>query len=765
MYHFIKKLFGNTTAARISKRQDRRARLGIDVLEDRQMMTASPAAAPIEFPAPPSQAAYALQDAATAPNMSGTWKNEDGYMFTLVPLGTDTYTKFSYPGPELCEKYGWPYGGTFGPKESVAKITVNTSATRTSLGNLYAQEGGLWGTIYQSPGSPIFIQTFTGKATRVSAATTPQILPEKPAKPDIRMDKIWIDNGKMYFTYEITGKITQDQFRTHLVLSFNDSYSNDDKTLATLRFSGSQLSEGKHTAMVTLGAKGQVKVPGAGLPEVDGKYYLIARADFDGKISETSGKNNDAVMANPDISLEKVWVEKGRIYYTYDVTGWIPKQKVYVRLAQSSDASFSSNDAPLDNFYLTGTQLTKGQHTVYRTIGSGKGQVRLPSAGLTASAADGYLVARIDPDNKLGESSETNNDAATRPDVRVTNARFNGSARSVAFDLATNDVSESFVVSLYQSNAATFSLSTATKRATMTVDPKETSGIFILKDALKVVNGGYLFVVADPAVAKAGGSLFEVNEKNNIATVAPDLEIQNVWFNTPRTNVSFSYAAWNLSGVADVRLYQSDSPMFDAAKGTQLAQKSVSVKGTTATFQLFTAPVWADGRYLFVVANPLGMKLEKNPSNNVARLDLPDVADPSKTNQFRIRINRGLDVAIGNGGLQGLEFLIEPVFQNGETGPYQKLTYTAIAASKGLKIGVSGTSDWVTIRTNRLMTVEDFQGTGSIITYPGVSAGPLGGTDTYLTLYFGTMEISFVANAGGIGASLGGVSTGVWTVQ
>lgn len=443
-------------------------------------------------------------------------------------------------------------------------------------------------------------------------------------KPDIRMDKVWVENGtKLWFTYEVTGKIDQPSARLQLVQSTDKTFGND-KFLGNISLSGSLLAEGKWTAGVTIGASGQIKIPGAGLAEVDGLYHLIVKADSDETIAESNETNNIAVMENPDIRAEKVAIQDGKISFTYEVTGWIPKEKAYVRLVQSTDASYSESDLKLDYFHLAGSQLAPGRRTVTRPIGTGAGQVRLPGLGLTTEAIDYYLVAKVDTENKLGEANETNNEVSMRPDVKISNVRFEKpGATEVKFEIAIRDIAKPITVWLYQSNSASFHKLSATIRSKITVEPTATKGVFDLAKQnlppLSVSHGNYFYVVADPTE-----DLFETNEKNNVSRGVPDVDVVKIGYFGSFSQIAWGYNAWNLSESIDATLYQSDSPTFDRAASKILAQTTVSPQAITGNLVLAADVVRSKGRFLYLEMNKKRMSLESIQTNNVMRLEVPE---------------------------------------------------------------------------------------------------------------------------------------------
>jgi subtilase family serine protease len=143
-----------------------------------------------------------------------------------------------------------------------------------------------------------------------------------------------------------------------------------------------------------------------------GTYYVIAKADADGVVGETSETNNAAarvISVGPDLVVSALQVPStvaaGAVVSVGDTT----KNQGAGVAAPSTTRFYLSSNATLD----AADVLLDGSRPV-PSLGGGASSAGATSVTIPSGLASGtyYVIAKADADGAVGETSETNNTAA-----------------------------------------------------------------------------------------------------------------------------------------------------------------------------------------------------------------------------------------------------------------------------------------------------------------------------------------------------------------
>jgi hypothetical protein len=124
-------------------------------------------------------------------------------------------------------------------------------------------------------------------------------VPSQQILPDIIMGSVQTAGGNtLTVTYQVTG-IAVSPFRLGFYSSADTAFDPGDTLLSTVQVSDQALLlVGSHNLTLTVGGgAGQVALPGAGLALGPGGSYLLAVANDDGAVSESSTADNTALFA------------------------------------------------------------------------------------------------------------------------------------------------------------------------------------------------------------------------------------------------------------------------------------------------------------------------------------------------------------------------------------------------------------------------------------------------------------------------------------
>ena len=146
-----------------------------------------------------------------------------------------------------------------------------------------------------------------------------------------------------------------------------------------------------------------------------GAYYLIARADADGTVTETSETNNTrstsigigADLIVPTLTVPSSSVAPGQAITLTDTTR---NQGTAATTVSTVTRFYWSTNSTFDAADVTLAQRTVGPLAAGATDGPTNTTVTIPA---TATAGTYYLIARADADGTVTETTETNNTRST----------------------------------------------------------------------------------------------------------------------------------------------------------------------------------------------------------------------------------------------------------------------------------------------------------------------------------------------------------------
>ena len=422
---------------------------------------------------------------------------------------------------------------------------------------------------------------------------------------------------------------------TRFYLSSNSSFDATDTRLDGAR-PVPPLDSGASSSGETM-----LTVPGA---TPAGSYYLIARADTDSGVLETSETNNTLarlVSIGSDLIVSSFVVPlKGGAGAAISVTDTTTNGGSAASAPSTTRFYLSANST-----WDTADVLVNGGHAV-STLDAGVGDTA--STALTIPAATGtgtyYLIARADGDNAVAEAKETNNTLARAvaigPDLDVSSLTVpaKGGAGLV---LAVSDV----IVNLGGGSAGgtmtRFYLSTNSSldatdtlvggRSTAGLAPTETSSASTtLTIPVGTASGTYYVIVK----SDADGAVTETSETNNTfvrsVRIGPDLSVASL--TASATTVAAGAAVTvtdktandggGAAGASVTRFYLSVNALLDAADVVLAAGRGVpavaaATSSTGSTPVTIPAGTAAGRYYILAKADGDGVVAETSETDNV----------------------------------------------------------------------------------------------------------------------------------------------------
>jgi subtilase family serine protease len=350
-----------------------------------------------------------------------------------------------------------------------------------------------------------------------------------------------------------------------------------------------------------------------------GLYYLLAKADGDNAVSETSETNNVAlasVQVGPDLTLLSVTAPAAAGAGGSVTIGDTTK-----------NAGGGAAAASVTRFFLSGNTLLDGGDSVLgsRAVGAlGPGETSVGSTGVTipAGTASGtyYLITQVDADAAIAETQETNNTSwraiVIGPDL-VISAITGPATGGAGADLTVNETTRNAGGAAAAPSTTSFFLS-----ANSVLDGGDT---FLGSRSVGGLAGGdssaastvltipagtaagayYLFAQAD-----ATGAVTETSEGNNTGSlylqVGPDLSVTITAPNSAAAGASITIndTLRNQGGGAtpttNTRFYLSANTLLDGSD-TLLGSRSsaaLAAGGQDSGSSVFTiTPGLAPGTY------------------------------------------------------------------------------------------------------------------------------------------------------------------------
>ena len=417
---------------------------------------------------------------------------------------------------------------------------------------------------------------------------------------------------------------------TSFYLSTNSSSSSDDQLLGSRPVSGLAVgasSEG--TSSLTLPST-----------TAAGAYYLLAKADSAGTLTETNESNNvraSLIRVGPDLVVTSLsgpsTAAAGAVMLVTDSTA---NEGVGSAAASQTQIFFSSNAS----WDTADTPLAARTVQTLDTAGSSSGSisVTIPSGATTGTY---YLIAKADAAERVVEGNETNNTRAMTvrigPDLQV--SAFSAPSRAASGGVVTvSDTTRNAGASTAGSSTTAFYLSSNSSldASDRRLQPARAIGSLAAGAAasattnvtLPTVAAGTWYLIAQ---ADDQSVVVETTENNNtrLASISlgPDLDVVSV--SSPTTaaagaSIVITDTVKNLgrdtAAASVTRFYLSADSSFDASDQL-LGQRSVpdladSVTNTGST--TVTLPTTASGRYhLLAIADGLGTIVESSETNNL----------------------------------------------------------------------------------------------------------------------------------------------------
>jgi subtilase family serine protease len=370
-----------------------------------------------------------------------------------------------------------------------------------------------------------------------------------------------------------------------------------------------------------------------------GTYYVLAKADGAGAITETSETNNvrsDQIKIGPDLMVSALSVPstagQGMTIAVTDTTknnGAGAAGASVTRFFLSPNSSFSEGDTPLETRPVA--PLAAGVSSVATT------NVTIPAGHPTGSY---YLIAVADVADAVGETSESNNTRYSLirigPDLQVSSltvpARL-ASGTSITLTDSTKNAGQAAAAA----STTAFYLSTNT-----TVNPGEfrfehvrsvpalgAGAISTGSTTVTVpaVTPGTYYIVAVADDTRAVEETFEINnEKAALVYIGPDLDVTAL--TAPSTaaaggSITINSTVKNLGAevapASTTRFYLSANTAFDAGD-TLLGERAVpalAMNVSNAGAATVTLPPGVTGRfYILAVADGVFAIAESTESNN-----------------------------------------------------------------------------------------------------------------------------------------------------
>ncbi len=374
-----------------------------------------------------------------------------------------------------------------------------------------------------------------------------------------------------------------------------------------------------------------------------GTYYIVARADADGFVTETSETNNTAVRAiqvGPDLVVSALQapaaVAAGAVVTITDTVtnqGAGSAAASTTRFYLSLNASFDSSDTLLDGGRAV-PALAAGQSS------SGSTSITVP-AGLSAGTY--YIVARADADGAVAETSETNNTAVRAiqvgPDLVISALQVPSIAAAGSVVQVTDTVKNqgagaagasttTFYLSVNASLDTSDTLLDGSRTvAALSAGSSDTGTTAVTIPATVAAGTWYIFAKAD-----GGNAVVETSESNNAAVravqVGPDLIVSALSAPSSATSGGTIVVADTVknqgaapAGSSTTRFYLSSNLSLDASdpllNGSRvvgaLAGGASSSGSTTVTIP---SGLPAGTYYLFAKADADGVVAESSETNN-----------------------------------------------------------------------------------------------------------------------------------------------------
>jgi subtilase family serine protease len=422
---------------------------------------------------------------------------------------------------------------------------------------------------------------------------------------------------------------------TSFYLSQNTLLDGGDTLLGTRAVPG--LSPGATDAATT-----EVSVPAA---IGGGSYYVIAKADGPGLVSESIESNNTRIALiriGPDLAIS-----------TLTAPSTAGAARTFAVTETTKNQGAGAADGSATRFYLsTNVTLDAGDVPLgARSVGAlpaGASTAVTTSVTIPANTASGsfYLIAAADDGNTVRESIETNNTryVVLRVGADLVVATLTAPARGAAG--ATLGVTETTrntgggaggasTTAFYLSSNLTLDAGDARLPGTRTVAPLDAgaSSVGTTTVTLPAVAAGTWYLLAN---ADDIGQVAEAQETNNVryATIAIGPDLGTSGLNAPSTAVAGATLTVTdtiknfgpeTAAPSTTRFYLSLNTLLDPADIALDAQRTVPALGFNATHTGPTSlviPQGFSGRYyILAVADGLAAVAESNENNNVlARL-------------------------------------------------------------------------------------------------------------------------------------------------
>jgi subtilisin family serine protease/uncharacterized membrane protein len=364
-----------------------------------------------------------------------------------------------------------------------------------------------------------------------------------------------------------------------------------------------------------------------------GRKYLIAKADADGDIAETSEANNSRVsplLIGPDLVVLSVTAPAtaaagDALTVTDSVKnqGASPSGSSVTRFFLSSNTILDASDVP-----LAGHRSVQGLAAA--EVNSGQSTVTIPAA---TTAGTYYIIAKADADETVAEALETNNSAARSiqvgPDLTVSSLVAPSTAGAGATVTVTEttvnqgaagagaSVTRFFLSTNFQLDATDVPLSGNRSVPALPAGGASSGSTPVTIPATTTSGSYYLLAKAD-----GDDTVAETQETNNVAArliqVGPDLTVStltvppkaaagatvNVTDTTTNqgaggagASVTRFYLSVNLQlDATDVLLSGSRSVPALSSGGSSFGTTSVTIPATTGTGQYYViAKADADG--------------------------------------------------------------------------------------------------------------------------------------------------------------------------
>jgi subtilase family serine protease len=571
---------------------------------------------------------------------------------------------------------------TIGPDLSITSLSVTVSGVSVSvtdtIKNLGGGDAGTFVTRYyvstdatlDAGDPPIGSRTVSGLVGgATSTATTPVTLPDLPPGSGYRVFAVTDADNQIVEVNEANNTasaalsigadlaVTAMTFPSNVAagtpLSITETTTNQGAAQAAASVTRYYLSRDNVLDESTNTPLGSRPVPQLGsgafnqatttvpMPAVaPGTYFIIARADGDNAVTETSETNNTRprqIHIGPDLIVQSVVAPSiGVAGSSISVTDTI-KNIGFDPSGASTTVFYLSRDTVLD---AGDTRL--GTRAVL-TIGTGHTNFGTVMLTLPADTAAGtwYVIAKADGNDEVPESIETNNTLASGPmtlgpDLTVSSLSVALSAGTLTVTDTTANVGGSqvpaTVTRYYLSVDSTLDAGDRLlgERPVGPLDPGATSTVSTPFALPGSISGGTYVVLA---IADASGIVSEISESNNTAVsspvqLGPDLALTSVSGKqsvAPGAQIQLTHVTTNLgthpAPATTTRFYLSTDATLDALD-RMLGSVTVPAlgPGDTSTLQtnvLVSATVTPGLYTLIARADAEGTVAEITTANNV----------------------------------------------------------------------------------------------------------------------------------------------------